>query len=62
MGAKKPSMAANEPNVAVARTALKTKPKNALQKEVGKEQVKNYGQNAFITGVKNLRMGLNVSD
>ena len=61
-GAKKPSMAVNGANVAAPPSKLKVKQKDPGQKEIFNTQINDFGQNAFITGVNNLQMGLDVSD
>ena len=62
VGSKKSSVAQAAGAEIVAPPArIKLKPKDQLQKTVFREQVNNFAQNAFITGVNNLQMNLDVS-
>ena len=63
VGSKKSSVAAaaGAEIIAAPPARIKMKPKNPLQKQVFRDQVNNFAQNAFITGVNNLQMNLDVS-
>lgn len=61
-GSKKSSMASAGAEIMAPPPKLKLREKDPLQQEVFNSQVKNFSQSAFITGVNQLGMGLEVSN